>query len=167
MNPSAFQETQHLQAEMNKNINKFFKGFAFAWQGIVYALRTQMNFRFHIVAAAWVLLLSVFYHFEPIEYAAIFITIGAVISAELINTAVEKSVDLCTKEENKLAKYAKDAAAGAVLVSAAAAVCVAVCLFGEVEIITYMIGFLIQNPVLIAVGAVLAAGSVIFIFKGI
>ena len=152
---------------MRGNLIKFFKGFRFAGQGIAYTIKTQLNFRFHITAAVWVLLLSLFYNFTAVEYAVIFFTIGAVLSAELFNTAVEKTVDLYTKEENRLAKAAKDASAGAVLVSAAAAVCVAVCLFGDLAVITYIIEFMQLNPVVAVVALLFAIGSVIFIFKGI
>ncbi|MBQ8826135.1 MAG: diacylglycerol kinase family protein [Oscillospiraceae bacterium] len=152
---------------MKKNFIKFFKGFGFAGQGIVYAVKTQQNFRFHLTAAVWVLLLSLFYKFTAVEYAVLFIAIGAVLSSELINTAVEKTVDLCTQEENKLAKAAKDVSAGAVLVSAVSAVCIAVCLFRDFSVITYIIEFMLLNPVFTAIAAVLAAGSVIFVFKGI
>lgn len=52
------------------------------------------------------------------EFIAVFITISAVITAEMINTAIEATVDLATSEFNEKAKIAKDVAAGAVLVSA-------------------------------------------------
>ena len=47
----------------------------------------------------------------------IILAMGIVLSAELINTAIERTVDLVTKDYEELAKVAKDAAAGAVLVS--------------------------------------------------
>ena len=59
------------------------------------------------------------------------VTIFAVISAELINTAIEKAVDTATKEISPTAKFAKDVAAGAVLVVAVGALLVGVCLFGD------------------------------------
>jgi diacylglycerol kinase len=56
-----------------------------------------------------------------------------VISAELINTAIESSVDLTTKETQSLAKIAKDCAAGAVLVLAISSVVVwGVIVYGKI-----------------------------------
>ena len=52
------------------------------------------------------------------EFIAVIITISAVITAEMINTAIEATVDLVTSEFNEKAKIAKDVAAGAVLVTA-------------------------------------------------
>ena len=152
---------------MSADFRKFLKGFRYAAEGIVYAVKTQINFRFHLTAAVWVMLLSLFYDFSSVQYAVLFLTIGAVISAEMVNTAVEKAVDLYTKDENKTAKAAKDTAAGAVLIAALIAVCIGVCLFGDISVIKEIIEFLIQNPAAAVFAVFFAAGSVIFIFKGI
>ena len=96
-------------------MKKFFKAFVYAWQGVLHAVKTQRNFRFHIVAAVYVTVFSFFYGFTRNEYVLLMLTFSTVVSAELINTAVEAAVDLCSPEQHKLAKIAKDAAAGAVL----------------------------------------------------
>lgn len=152
---------------MKDNLHKFFKGFRYAAQGIAYAVKTQINFRFHLTAAFWVLLLSQFYGFSKAEYGLLFLTIGSVLASELVNTAVEKAVDLSTDKEHPLAKAAKDTAAGAVLVSAAAAVCVGVKLFLNAAVFKEIAVFMAVQPVFIAITAVLAAVSLIFVFKGI
>lgn len=113
----------------------FFKAFVYAWHGIAYALKTQRNFRFHIAAAVYVTAFSFFYEFTKWEYVLLALTFSTVISAELVNTAIEAAVDLCSPEKNKLAKIAKDAAAGAVLAAAVFAVAVGVLLFGDIEVI--------------------------------
>ena len=56
-----YQETVHLLKLMKNNIIRFFKSFKFASRGIAYSVRTQRNIRFHIVAVAFVLILSLFY----------------------------------------------------------------------------------------------------------
>ena len=152
---------------MLNNFKKFFKGFIYAWQGIVYAVKTQMNFRFHIVAAVWVILFSVFYDFSKSEYAILFITIAVVMSMELINTAVEKAVDLITDKKSELAKAAKDTAAGAVLASAVGAVVVAVYLFGDLSGFVNAQSFLLASPIAMFGMFVLAVISFIFVYKGI
>ena len=89
-----------------------------AGSGIWQAIRQERNLRFHLAAAALVLYGRSFYSFSAAEDAALFLTMGSVIAAELVNTAVERAVDLCCPRPNPLAKLAKDAAAGAVLVLA-------------------------------------------------
>ena len=116
-------------------MRSFFKAFLYAGQGISAAVKTQRNFRFHIAAAVYVTAFSLFYDLTKWEYALLALTFSSVISAELINTAVEAAVDLCSTEKSSLAKLAKDAAGGAVLVTAVFAVIVGVLLFGDVAVI--------------------------------
>lgn len=116
-------------------MKKFFKAFAYAWQGILHAVKTQRNFRFHIAAAVYVTAFSFFYELTRGEYILLMLTFSSVISAELINTAVEAAVDLCSPQQHRLAKIAKDAAAGAVLVTTFFAVIVGVLLFGDIAVI--------------------------------
>lgn len=100
--------------------------FKYAWCGITYAFQTQRNFRVHIVIGTLAVSLGVFLHLQPVEMAVIVLTSGLVLVMELINTALESVVDLTVKQSyHDLAKIAKDCAAGAVLVSAMAAVMVA------------------------------------------
>lgn len=100
--------------------------FKYAWCGIRYAFQTQRNFRIHVGVGALAIVLSVFLHLQPVEMAVIGLTSGLVLVMELLNTAIESVVDLTVKQTyHELAKIAKDCAAGAVLVSALAAVMVA------------------------------------------
>lgn len=100
--------------------------FKYAWCGISYAFQTQRNFRIHLVIGALAMGLGVFLHLRSAELAVIGLTSGLVLVMELINTAIESVVDLTVKQAyHELAKIAKDCAAGAVLVSALAAVLVA------------------------------------------
>lgn len=122
-------------------MKNFFKAFVYAWQGIVHAVKTQRNFRFHIAAAVYVTAFSFFYEFTRGEYVLLALTFSSVISAELINTAVEAAVDLCSPEQHRLAKTAKDAAAGAVLAAAIFAVVVGILLFGDIAVIKEIFGY--------------------------
>lgn len=116
-------------------MKSFFKAFVYAWQGIVHTVKTQRNFRFHIAAMVYVTAFSLFYELTVGEYVLLALTFSSVISAELINTAIEAAVDLCSPEQHRLAKIAKDAAAGAVLAAAIFAVAVGVLLFGDIAVI--------------------------------
>lgn len=109
--------------------------FRYAWAGITYAFFTQRNFRIHVFVGVLAIALSLYLHLTRVEIAIIGLTIGAVLTMELLNTALESVVDLTVKQSfHELAKTAKDCAAGAVLISAMAAVLVA--------------GFLIFPPLL-------------------
>ncbi|MEM9484076.1 MAG: diacylglycerol kinase family protein [Cyanobacteria bacterium P01_F01_bin.116] len=103
-----------------------FTSFRYAWAGIMYAIRTQRNFRVHLGIALIALILGILLHIQTIEAAIITITIGIVLVMELMNTALESVVDLTVGQTyHELAKIAKDCAAGAVLISAIAALLVA------------------------------------------
>jgi diacylglycerol kinase (ATP) len=103
---------------------KFWSSFHYAFSGILYAVRTQPNMRVHLVIAALVLVATLLLRLERIYVIAIVITIVIVLALELMNTAIEAVVDLLTVAHHPLAKTAKDAAAGAVLVATVGAVVV-------------------------------------------
>lgn len=100
--------------------------FKYAWAGLHYAFTTQRNFRIHTVIGTLAISLGIFLHLRAVEVAVICLTSGLVLALELLNTAIESVVDLTVKQSyHELAKIAKDCAAGAVLISAIAAVFVA------------------------------------------
>lgn len=118
-----------------------FESFAFAFRGISYALRHERNLRVHFSAMIYVLFFAVrYYDLSNTQYALILLVIGFVITCEMINTAIEKTIDLKTPVYNGLAKIAKDVAAGAVLVSSVTAVLVSFLLFWDIEIFAVIIG---------------------------
>lgn len=100
------------------------RSFNHAYRGLVYAVRTQRNMRFHVVASAIVLVLSLLVGVSKLELAILVLAIMAVFVVEMLNTALEFAVDLVTSEYRPLAKLAKDVSAGAVLVTSVAALAV-------------------------------------------
>ena len=103
-----------------------FLSFKYAWAGVTYAFTTQRNFRIHTMVGILAVSLGAWLRIEAVEMALITMTCAIVMVLELINTAIESVVDLTVKQSyHELAKIAKDCAAGAVLVSAIAAVIVA------------------------------------------
>lgn len=100
------------------------RSFDHAYRGLIYAVRTQRNMRFHVVVATVVLIGSLFLGVSKLELAALVLVIVVVFTTEMFNTALEFAVDLATKEYHPLAKLAKDVSAGAVLVSSVGAVLV-------------------------------------------
>lgn len=100
--------------------------FKYAWAGVRYAFVTQRNFRIHTLIGTVAISLAILLELTPVEIAVIGLTSGLVMTLELLNTAVEAVVDLTVKQSyHELAKVAKDCAAGAVLISAIAALLVA------------------------------------------
>jgi diacylglycerol kinase len=109
---------------------KFAAGFGYAFTGLWYALRTQVNMRVHLSIAALAILLGILLRISTVEFAIIFVVITIVFVAEMFNTVFELSVDLFSPEYHPLAKIAKDVAAGAVLLSAIFAVVIGLLIFG-------------------------------------
>ena len=100
--------------------------FRYAWAGVSYAFVTQRNFRVHTVIATLAVSLGLFLRVTPVEMAIVTLTSALVMVLELLNTALESVVDLTVGQSyHELAKIAKDCAAGAVLISALAALLVA------------------------------------------
>ncbi|WP_042478244.1 diacylglycerol kinase family protein [Bacillus ndiopicus] len=110
------------------DIRKFLRSFVYAFQGIVTATKEQ-NMRFHLASACIVMIAGFLTGLTSIEWLAIVIVIILVIGAEMINSAIERVVDLATTEFHPLAKAAKDIAAGAVLVFAVGSVIIGVLIF--------------------------------------
>ncbi len=98
--------------------------FTWAFEGVVYVLRTQRNMQLHVAVAVIALVLGLLLNFSRLEMAALVGAISLVMVAELFNTALEAAVDAVVRTYHPLVKIAKDAAAGAVLVAAANAVAI-------------------------------------------
>jgi len=104
--------------------------FKYAFTGILETLKKERNFKIHVCVAVCALVLSILLKISVLEFVCILISIALVLSAELINTAIEAAVDLIVGERlHPLAKAAKDAAAGAVLITAINAVAVGAAIF--------------------------------------
>jgi diacylglycerol kinase (ATP) len=101
-----------------------FQSFNYAIEGVIHALRTQRNMRIHFAIAFGVLVVALIYDVTRLELIALLIAIAFVLIAEMVNTAVEATIDLSTPSFDPLAKIAKDLAAGAVLIASVNAVAV-------------------------------------------
>lgn len=109
--------------------SSFIKGFQYAFTGIGYCFRTQVNFRVHIAITILAILLGVFLSISWLEWSIIATIVVLVLAAEMVNTMVESLVDLVTQQYHPLAKIAKDVAAGVVLLTAIGAVVVGLLIF--------------------------------------
>ncbi|MFC3039093.1 diacylglycerol kinase family protein [Virgibacillus xinjiangensis] len=111
------------------NANKKGIGFSHAWAGIRHTVKTEMNFRFHLVATASVIAAGFFLQISRLEWAVIVLAVGFVLAAEVANTAVEKLVDYLKPDIHPSAKAIKDMAAGMVLLSAISALVIGLLIF--------------------------------------
>ena len=110
------------------NARKFFRSFRYALEGIFTATKEQ-NLRFHLLSTVIVIIAGFLTGLSIFEWLIITVVIALVIGTEMINTAIERVVDLASPEIHPLAKQAKDIAAGAVLVFAVASVIIGLLIF--------------------------------------
>jgi len=103
--------------------------FKHAFAGFTYSVRTQPNFRFHLLATMVVILLGIYFSISSTEWLILVFTINTVLVAEMINTSLESMVDLITLERRLDAKTAKDVSAAMVLISATLSVVIALIIF--------------------------------------
>ena len=147
-------------------MKKQLKSFGFAIRGFVGAVCDEGHLRFHLVAAVYVLVFSLFYHFSAVQTAVLVILIALVIAAELFNTAIEKACDAITKEQNEHIKRAKDISAGAVLMMSVAAVIVAVIFFWDIEVIKSIFAYFVANIHMLIILIISAVLSTLFVIFG-
>jgi len=104
-------------------------------------LRSERNARIHLAMAILVILMSIWLRLTAIEWVLMVAAIALVFAGEMLNTVVELTIDLITVERNPLAKRAKDVAAGAILVAAAAAAIMGLLILGPrlwLKLISFM-----------------------------
>ena len=118
--------------------NKFLKtqgrssfgvSFSHAMEGIEFALNHERNIKIEIFMGMCASILGFLLHISTIEWAIIVLVIAMVLCLELVNTAIERAVDLTTKEFHELAKAAKDVSAAAVLVMSMFSVIIGIIIF--------------------------------------
>ena len=103
--------------------------FNYAFEGIIHVLRTQRNMRIHFSIAVVVLIAGLAVDVSRLELIALLLAIAFVLIAEMINTAVEATIDVATTSFDPMAKLAKDIAAGAVLIATVNAIAIGYLVF--------------------------------------
>lgn len=115
--------------KVNFSIAKRIKSFGFAFNGLRILFHEEHNSRIHFFASVLVVIAALFFKLNTDEWIAIIFSIGLVVTAEIINTAVENIADFLTTEQNNHIKKIKDLAAAAVLVSALTALTIGLIIF--------------------------------------
>lgn len=108
---------------------KFWHSFRYAMQGIVAAFKSELNMKVHCGLTLIVLAAAAVFRLPASKWMLLLLAITLVLGTELLNTAIEATIDLVSPELHPLAKKAKDTAAGAVLLTAVFAVIVGIYAF--------------------------------------
>lgn len=103
---------------MKPTKSSLFQSFTFAISGILHTIRSESNFRIHIIAALLAIAIGWALQISANDWLWIVLSIALVMAAELINTSVESLADMVSSDYHPLIKKTKDAAAGAVLIAA-------------------------------------------------
>ncbi|MBR5328614.1 MAG: diacylglycerol kinase family protein [Firmicutes bacterium] len=127
-----------------KKAESFWESFGYAREGLKHCIRSERNFRIHMVMGVIAFTLGVVLQLTRAELAILLLLIGLVLIAEMLNTALENLVDLCTEDYHPLAKVVKDVAAGAVLL-----LCIVAVLIGIIIFVPHIFDLLIQHGLLV------------------
>ncbi|MEX1030508.1 MAG: diacylglycerol kinase family protein [Paenibacillaceae bacterium] len=102
-----------------------------ARDGYRFSFIHERNMRIHTAIAVIALIVAIVIDLSAIELILMFLAITLVIVSELLNTAIEKTVDLAMPNQHPIAKAAKDCAAAAVLICALFAIAVGIIIVGS------------------------------------
>lgn len=125
--------------------------------------------RIHFVCMLYMYSFLGFYDFFEVnrtQFAVLFLANALVMAAELVNTAVERTVDLASEKHTEKGKVAKDTAAGAVLICAIFAVCAGISILGQKQAFLDLFAYYRENPIMFFIFVLSIALATVFIFKG-
>ncbi len=105
------------------------KSFYYAFCGIGSALKEERNLCIHFTVMILVVISGLYFEITKAEWMTCILLFGLVIALELMNTAIEATIDLCHPSLHPKAKLAKDTAAGSVLIAAIAAIIEGILIF--------------------------------------
>ena len=105
------------------------KSFVYAFEGVIFFIRFEAQATMHLIAIVAVLGAGYWFKICSMEWIAVVFAIGIVISAEMLNTAIEKLTDMVSPQINEQAKIVKDLAAGAVLIASLTAFIIGLIIF--------------------------------------
>ena len=109
--------------------SRLMKSFGHAFEGLEHSFKRDQNLRIHFFVGVIVVIMSIVLKVNPFEMGILGIMILLVMITEMINTAIERMVDLIIKEHREDAKIAKDVAAGMVFLTAAGSLIVGLLIF--------------------------------------
>ena len=151
------------------NYKKLFKSFFYAFRGITRTVKTERNLRIHITCLIYMFTILGFtdwFTLSRTDWAILVLTSGTVIASEIVNTAIENAVNLASEEYSKFGEISKDAAAGAVLISAIFAVITGIVILLQPEAFKEMYLYFTDNPLMLFLFVSSIIPATLFIFFG-
>lgn len=104
-------------------------GLSYAWNGIQSVFKREGNFRIHLLAMVLVVGMGIFFTLSLLEWLVISLIITVVLVVEVLNSAIERTVDYISTDIHPHAKVIKDMAAGAVLIAAIGSIIIGLIIF--------------------------------------
>ena len=111
------------------SFKRFLVSFKYSWDGLKYAYANEQSLRMHAIGTLLVVILAILLHVNFNEWIMLLISSVVVLVVELLNTGIEHTVDLVTKEFHPLAKVAKDCGSAAGGIAGIAMVIVSLAIF--------------------------------------
>jgi diacylglycerol kinase len=108
----------------------FLQSFSFAFRGLAFSLKGQRNIKIQLFFGIFALLCTIIFPISKIEQLLVIFIIFLVLILEVLNTALEKTVDAISTEQDPRLGAIKDMAAGAVLLAAMLSVIMGIAIFG-------------------------------------
>lgn len=147
---------------MGREIRKLRQSFQYAVRGICLCMRSERNFRIHIMAACYVTLFAALGRLSAVKCAVLALCFGVMLGAELMNTAIEYLCDWQASGYDRTVRDAKDIAAAAVFVCAIA--CAVIGLIFFVPVVPLLVAKLWAHKILLATLVLSAPCALGFIF---
>ena len=144
--------------------------FTYAFKGIFRTIANERNLRIHLTCVIYmvsILLLTDWFTLSRTDWAVLMLACSGVIGGEIVNTAIENAVNLASEEYTQYGKIAKDAAAGAVLVSAVFAVIVGFIILFQPEAFKAMYAYFTANIPMLVLLVLSIIPATLFIFFGV
>ena len=110
-------------------LRRLVASFRHAWTGLKTGWQKEYNLKVFTLVSAGVIIAMIGFRTSLLENAILILTMSVMFSLELLNSQIEKFLDIVSPQKNRLVKYVKDLSAGAVLVSAAGAVVIGLLIF--------------------------------------
>lgn len=117
-----------IQMKLHKS-KSILNSFSYAFSGLFTAIKQERNLKIHLCFIILITIIGIIVKLSETEWIICILLFGLVVSAELINTAIESVVDLASPETHNLAKQAKDVASSAVLVLAITSIIIGTIIF--------------------------------------
>lgn len=111
------------------NIKRLFKSFDHAFRGLKYVVKNEQNFQLEILIGIFVFILMLIFDIRDWQKVALFLVIFSVLVMELVNTIMERVVDILKPRVHPYAQLIKDVMAAAVLLASVGAIVIGAIIF--------------------------------------